>query len=141
MTTNGDLEVTFHLKRPQPAFIALLASGFSPAYPCHIPARDMRAHPIGTGPFKFGEFKQNESMKVTRNLDYWKKDRPYLDGIDYVIMKNVSTGVLAFVAGSVDLTSPYLLQVPVVRDLKGQAPQAICEVDAAQRQPHSDNQS
>ena len=33
VTTNGDLEVTFHLKRPQPAFIALLASGFSPAIP------------------------------------------------------------------------------------------------------------
>ncbi len=127
-TTNGDFEVTFHPKRPQPAFLALLASGFSPVYPCHVSARDMRNHPIGTGPFKFLEFKQNESIKVTRNLDYWKKDRPYLDGIDYVIMKNVSTGVLAFVAGSVDLTSPYLLQVPVVRDVKGQAPQAICEV-------------
>ncbi len=84
VTTNGDYEVTFHLKRPQPAFIALLASGFSPVYPCHVSARDMRNHPIGTGPFKFLEFKQNESIKVTRNLDYWKEDRPYLDGIDYV---------------------------------------------------------
>jgi len=126
--TNGDYEVTFQLKRPQPALLALLASGWSPVYPCHVSPRDMRNHPIGTGPFKFVEFKQNESIKVTRNLDYWKKDRPYLDGIDYVIMKNVSTGVLAFVAGSVDLTSPYLLQVPVLRDVKGQAPQAICEV-------------
>ena len=27
VTTNGDYEVTFHLQRPQPAFIALLASG------------------------------------------------------------------------------------------------------------------
>src|SRR5258708_23430963 len=50
--TNGDYEVTFRLKRPQPAFVALLASGFSPVYPCHVPARDMRQHPIGTGPFK-----------------------------------------------------------------------------------------
>src|SRR5215467_12896000 len=53
VTTNGDYEVTFHLKRPQPAFVALLASGFSPVYPCHVPPRDMRSHPIGTGPFKF----------------------------------------------------------------------------------------
>src|SRR6267378_6763282 len=128
VSTSGDYEVTFHLQRPQPAFIALLASGFSPVYPCHVSPRDMRNHPIGTGPFKFVEFKPNESIKVTRNPDYWKKGRPYLDGIDYVIMKNVSTGVLAFVAGSVDLTSPYLLQVPVLRDVKGQAPQAICEV-------------
>jgi peptide/nickel transport system substrate-binding protein len=46
MTTNGDTEVTFHLKRPQPAFISLLASGYSPIYPCHVSARDMRTHPL-----------------------------------------------------------------------------------------------
>ena len=58
-------EVTFHLKR-QPAFIALLASGYSPVYPCHVSPRDMRQHPIGTGPFKFGEFKPNESIRVNQ---------------------------------------------------------------------------
>jgi ABC-type transport system substrate-binding protein len=57
VTTNGDYEATFVLKRPQPAFLALLASGFSPVYPCHVAPRDMRQHPIGTGPFKFIEFK------------------------------------------------------------------------------------
>ena len=30
VTTRGDREATFHLKRPQPAFIELLASGFTP---------------------------------------------------------------------------------------------------------------
>ena len=55
VTMNGDYEVTFHLKRPQPAFLALLASGWSPVYPCHISPRDMRSHPIDTGPFKFVE--------------------------------------------------------------------------------------
>src|SRR6266852_3644113 len=52
VTTNGDHEVTFHLARPQPAFIALLASGYSVVYPCHVAASEMRQHPIGTGPFK-----------------------------------------------------------------------------------------
>jgi len=128
VTTNGDFEVTFHLKRPQPAFIALLASGFSPVYPCHISPREMRSHPIGTGPFKFVEFKPNESIKVTRNPGYWKKDRPYLDGIEYTIIKNVSTGVLAFLAGKVDMTSPYYLQVPVLNDVMNQDPEAICNL-------------
>ena len=41
VTTNGDYEVTFHLNRPQPAFLGLLASGYSPIYPCHVPPRDM----------------------------------------------------------------------------------------------------
>ena len=84
----GDYEVTFRLKRPQPAFIALLASGFSPVYPCHVTPAEMRQRPIGTGPFKFVEFKPNEVIRVTRNPDYWKKGRPYLDGIDYKIIKN-----------------------------------------------------
>ena len=60
VTTNGDHEVTFRLKRPQASFIALLASGWSPVYPCHVSPRDMRTHPIGTGPFKFVEYKPNE---------------------------------------------------------------------------------
>jgi peptide/nickel transport system substrate-binding protein len=128
VTATGDYEVTFHLKRPQPAFIALLASGFSPVYPCHVPPRDMRSNPIGTGPFKFVEFKPNESIKVTRNLDYWKKGQPYLDGIEFQIIKNVSTGVLAFVSRKVDMTSPYFLQVPVIKDVKDQVPEAICQL-------------
>lgn len=51
VTTNGDSEVTFNLKRPQPAFLSLLASGDSPVYPCHVTPEEMRQHPIGTGPF------------------------------------------------------------------------------------------
>ena len=44
VTTNGDFEASFHLKRPQPALLALLASGYTPVYPCHVsPARN--AHP------------------------------------------------------------------------------------------------
>src|SRR5436309_7802927 len=95
VVTNGDLEVTFKLKRAQPAFVALLASGFSPVYPCHVPARDMRQHPIGTGPFKFVEFKPNEHIWLTRNPDYWTTDRPDLDGIEYEIIKNQATGQMA----------------------------------------------
>jgi peptide/nickel transport system substrate-binding protein len=125
---HGDDEVTFKLRRPQPAFIALLASGFSPVYPCHVPPAEMRRRPIGTGPFKFVEFKPNESIRVARNPDYWKPGRPYLDGIEYKIIKNQSTGALAFVAGEVDMTSPYFLQVPVLNDIKDQAPQVTCRL-------------
>src|SRR5713226_8172595 len=42
VTTNGDFEVTFRLTRPQPALLGLLAAGFSPSYPCHVAAREMR---------------------------------------------------------------------------------------------------
>jgi peptide/nickel transport system substrate-binding protein len=128
VTTKGDYEVTFQLKRPQPSFIALLASGWSPVYPCHVTPREMRTLPIGTGPFKLVEFKPNESIKVTRNPEYWKKDRPYLDAIEYTIIKNPSTRVLAFIAGKFDMTTPYNLTIPLMRDIQSQVPQAICEL-------------
>jgi ABC-type transport system substrate-binding protein len=86
---------------PQGAFLALLASGWSPVYPCHVAPRDIRNRPIGTGPFKFVEFKPNEIIRVTRNPDYWKQGRPYLDGIEWTIIKDVSTRNLAFIAGKV----------------------------------------
>src|SRR6202521_4668466 len=79
---NGDYEVSFVLKRPQPAFIALLATGMSPVYPCHVSPAQMRQHPIGTGPFKFVEFRPHEYIKVARNPDYWKPGLPYLDGVE-----------------------------------------------------------
>ncbi|HEX9535517.1 MAG TPA: ABC transporter substrate-binding protein, partial [Stellaceae bacterium] len=128
VTANGDYEVTFHLQRPQPALLALLASGWAPVYPCHVSPRDMRSHPIGTGPFKFVEFKPNEVIRVARNPQYWKPDRPYLDGIEYPIIKNVSTRVLALVGGQIDMIQPYTVQPPLLKDITAQAPQAICEL-------------
>src|SRR5438552_6376109 len=130
VTTNGDYQVAFRLKRPQPSLLALLASGWSPVYPCHVSPRDMRSRPIGTGPFKFVEFKPNDSIKVTRNPDYWKPARPYLDGIEYTIIREIATRNLAFFAGKFDVTSPYGVTIPTLKDFKSQTPQAICEVTA-----------
>jgi peptide/nickel transport system substrate-binding protein len=128
VTTEGEGQATFVLKRPQPSLIALLASGFAPVYPCHVSPRDMRNHPIGTGPFKFVEFRPNEGIRVTRNSDYWRKGRPYLDGIEYTIVPSRSTALLAFEAGKFDMTWPYDVAIPLLKDVQSQAPQAICEI-------------
>jgi peptide/nickel transport system substrate-binding protein len=128
VTTNGDLEVSFRLKRPQPSFLALVASGWSPVYPCHVAPREMRTHPIGTGPFKFVEFKPNESIKIARNPDYWKKDRPYLDGIEWTIIRNPSTATMAFAAGNFDRYGQGILSIPLMKEIQNHAPQAICEI-------------
>src|SRR6202790_2188942 len=128
VTVNGDYEVTFRLKRPQPALIALLASGWSPVYPCHIPPAQMRQHPIGTGPFKFVEFKPNESIKLTRNPDYWKQGRPYLDGIEYTIIRSASTWILALGAHQFDRTGPGFVPIALLKEIKSQAPGMSCEI-------------
>jgi peptide/nickel transport system substrate-binding protein len=124
VATNGDYEVTFHLQRPQPAFIALLASGFSVVYPCHVAPNEMRQHPVGTGPFKFVEFRPNERITLVRNPDYWKPGRPYLDGVEFPIIRQVSTANLAFIAGKLDWIAT---TIPLLKDVVNQAPDAICE--------------
>ena len=75
----------------------------------------MRTKPIGTGPFKFVEFKRNESIKLVRNPDYWKKGRPYLDAIDWTIVPNRSTRMLGFVAGEFDMTFDSRRHLPAAR--------------------------
>jgi peptide/nickel transport system substrate-binding protein len=128
VTADNDYQATFHLKRIQPAFVALLAGGYSPVYPCHVSPKKMRTHPIGTGPFKFVSLKQNEHVKFTKNKDYWKEGRPYLDGIEWTIIKSRATRVLAFIAGKFDFTFNVDVTIPLLKDVKAQAPHAVCEL-------------
>jgi peptide/nickel transport system substrate-binding protein len=128
LTTEGDFEVTFHLKCPQPAFLMLISGGPGAIYPCHVSPEKMRRQPIGTGPFKFVDYKANQYIKVVRNPNYWKPGRPYLDGIEYTILKNVATATMGFTSGAVDMMFPYWITIPIMKDIKRQMPSAVCEV-------------
>src|SRR6202008_2861613 len=101
-------------------------TGWTPIYPCHVTPAQMRQRPIGTGPFEFVEFKPNQSITVTRNTDYWKSGRPYLDGIEFRIIKDVSTRLLSFIAGKEDVY--FGVTMPQLKDVKTQLPQAICDM-------------
>jgi len=41
-----------------------------------------RTHIVGTGPFMLKDFKRDVSMTWVKNPNYWRKGRPYLDGIE-----------------------------------------------------------
>ena len=100
----------------------------------------MRTNPIGTGPFKFVELKQNESIKLAKNPDYWKKGLPYLDGIEYTIIPNRSTAILGFVAGKFDMTFPTEVSIPLLKDVKAQAPNAVCALEPTNVSHQPDHQ-
>ena len=131
VAVDTDNTVRFRLTRPQPSLLALLASGLSPIYPCHVPPAEMRQHPIGTGPFKFLQFKPNESIKLTRNQKYWKEGLPYLDAIEYTVIPNRATQLLAFISGKVDMSFLGNMTIPLVNEVTNQAQKAICEVQPA----------
>src|SRR5258708_12628199 len=87
----------------------------------------MRSRPIGTGPFKVVDFKRNESIKLVRNPVYWKKDRPYLDAIDWKIVPNRSTRMLAFGAAEFDMTFNTDATFPLLRHAKAQPPAPLSQ--------------
>ena len=119
----------------------MLASGYTPIYACHVTAAAQRTNPIGTGPFKFVELKQNKSIKLVKNPDYWKKGLPYLDGIEYTIIPNRSTAILGFVAGKFDITFPTEVSIPLLKDVKAQAPNAVCALEPTNVVDQPDHQS
>ncbi len=128
ITVNGEREVTFHLKRPQPSLLAMLASGYSPVYPCHVTSAAMRTKPIGTGPFRFIEYRMNEIIRLERNPDYWKKGLPYLDGIEVQVVPSRATRMLGLVVGKYDVSFPTDVTVGLVKDLQSQAPSVLCKI-------------
>lgn len=56
-----------------------------------------RKKPIGSGPFKFKEWKQGQYIKLEANNDYFE-GRPYLDTVTYKVIPDANLAV-AYVAG------------------------------------------
>ncbi len=98
--------VVFRLKQPQPSILMMLASGYSPVYPAHVPVAEFRNKCIGTGPFKLKEWKKGEYVEYVKNPDYFVKGRPYLDGLKYVVIVERGTKFAALQAGRLDAAFP-----------------------------------
>jgi ABC-type transport system substrate-binding protein len=62
----------------------------------------LRWHPVGTGPFKFVEYKQDSYIKWVKFDNYWQKGKPYLDAMEMDFVTDPVTRQTAFLAGQVD---------------------------------------
>jgi peptide/nickel transport system substrate-binding protein len=67
--------------------------------------QEAQAHPVGTGPFKLAKWEQNNVIVLEKNTDYWKPGLPYVDRIEFKIMKDGVTRATALRAGEVDYVS------------------------------------
>jgi peptide/nickel transport system substrate-binding protein len=117
--------VIFHLKRPQPSLLMMLASGYSPVYPAHVPVAEFRTKCVGTGPYKLKEWKRGEYVEYSRNPDYWVKGRPYLDGLRYVVIVERGTKYAALQAGRLDIAFPGESTKTVVEQVKAAQPKIV----------------
>ena len=117
--------VVFRLKRPQPSLVAMLASGYSPVIPAHVPIAEHRSRCIGTGPFKFKEWKRGQTVDLVRNPDYFVKGRPYLDGVRYTVIVERGTRVAALQTNQIDAAYPGETTLSIAEQLKGAVPSMV----------------
>ncbi|HXZ44699.1 MAG TPA: ABC transporter substrate-binding protein, partial [archaeon] len=117
--------VVFHLKRPQPSLLLMLASGYSPVYPAHVPPAELRTKCLGTGPFKLKEYRPGEYIDLVKNPDYMIKGRPYLDGIRYLIIKERGTRYAAIQAGRQDIAYPLESSKTIAEEVKQANPRIV----------------
>jgi peptide/nickel transport system substrate-binding protein len=117
--------VVFRLKRPQPALLMMLASGYTPVYAAHVPPAQYRTSCIGTGPFKLKEWRRGEFVEYVKNPDYFLKGRPYLDGLKYVVIVERGTRTAALQAGQLDTACPGETSKTTMDQLKKAVPQMV----------------
>jgi peptide/nickel transport system substrate-binding protein len=61
--------------------------------------------PVGTGPFKFAEYKPGEYYRLARNDAYWGEGEPYLDEIVYQVLPDRAAAASALEAGEIQLAA------------------------------------
>ncbi|HLZ29260.1 MAG TPA: ABC transporter substrate-binding protein [Chloroflexota bacterium] len=66
-------------------------------------ASNKQTKAVGTGPFVFQEWRQGESMRFTRNPNYWQSGRPYLDEIVVNVRKDAQAMLADLESGAADL--------------------------------------
>jgi ABC-type transport system substrate-binding protein len=71
---------------------------------------------------------RHDVSTLTRNRDYWKSGRPYLDGIEYTVIRNASTWILALGAHQFDRTGPGFVPISLLKEIKNQASEMSCEI-------------
>ena len=126
--SSSDFELVSSLETPDPySVVVRYKKPFSPALlswmqsmlPAHLlekvePAKwaeIYNRHPIGTGPFKFGNWKTNEYIRLVKNPDYFRGS-PWLDSVVFRVLPDPLTLQLAFQTKQVDFwaVEPWAVQ-------------------------------
>jgi peptide/nickel transport system substrate-binding protein len=64
--------------------------------------KDYGRHPVGTGPFMLESWKENDSIVLVRNPNYFEDGLPLLDKVTIFLMKDRAAAVAALLSGQVD---------------------------------------
>lgn len=93
ISTPAAYTVVFKLKYPAASMLANFASPWNVIYPKKYLDQDpnyFKKKMLGSGPFKFKGYRRGATFEVVKNPNYWVKGRPYLDGVKFFFIKDLS---------------------------------------------------
>lgn len=105
----NDSTFQINLSKPFPAFLNLLTTQYCSVVPREIVehyGKDFRSHPIGTGPFKFKYWKEDEILVLLKNEHYWESQGqvklPYLDAVKVTFISDKQSAFMNFIKKELD---------------------------------------
>jgi peptide/nickel transport system substrate-binding protein len=103
--------VEFTLENPFAPLIRNFDAIGAPIVPAHIyrgtefRQNPANANPVGTGPFKFQEFRRGSHIHLVRNPNYWQAGKPHLDEIYYRFIPDAVGRSLAIEQSRADIAT------------------------------------
>ena len=104
----SDYVVRIKLRSPFSAFVNVMAhpsSGIMSAAAIRKLGKGLGQQPVGTGPFKFAEWRQPDFIRFVKNPDYWQKGLPKVDSITFKAVPDNNTRTAVIQTGEVQMVS------------------------------------
>ena len=95
------------LSKPHPAILLCMSPVLCPIMPKHVYGTDPNIRqnpankaPIGSGPFKFVEWKPGDYIMLEKNKDFFIKGKPHVDRVIIKIIPDMNNRVMAVARGA-----------------------------------------
>ena len=102
-----DYALRFVLVHPWPAFMNIISNelallAFIPS-PNAVEAETHHRKPVGTGPYKYWEWRGGDHFIVLKNHHYWQEGKPLLEKVVFRTVPDPQTRYASLVAGQLDV--------------------------------------
>ena len=115
-----DFTVKVTTDGPSPLLLRVMAENWAmipPKYHTKVGENGFLNHPVGTGPFKFKEWKRGDRIIFEANPDYWEKGYPKIKTLIFRPIPESTTRVAAIQTGEIDIVTR--LSSEEAKSLKG----------------------
>jgi len=115
LDTPDNYTAIFRMSKPYTPLLYLLGVTVAVILPAHLYSgtdpmtNKYNFAPVGTGPYKFVEWKRGEYVKLVRNDKFWKAEGNYLDQVIFKIIPDGNTRVIALQTGNINYLWYYTL--------------------------------